>query len=302
MMSSPINEGTGIEGSTVRRASHEGLVTNDPRVLASEKRSADSRSTERFARLMGDAQLTAKPQPTTSTVKGHAEETSQHIEPGGGDNDHKTHNLTEIAVGDRGLHTSKLSRQAVAGPDARPGQHEALVVTGERTTDASLITKQSNDETAVDRNKVVMAGYLHGRGLPLDAVNDEQRGHTEPADLAAAVSADSFAMSIDPASAPSDAPPVAARTEIVELLEQMCSNLYVSGASETRESRILLAMDAALAGAAVELVRDGAFLKARLHARNEVALQLMLSQREQLHAVLEQASQLYVSVDVVEDE
>ena len=303
-MSSQINDGIRTEG-TARRGD-DGSVADDPRLIASGKRSVDPHTMEHFKRLLDSSQVTVRPKLATPAKNGGADEASQQVASNGSAGESKTHKASEPTVSNHGLRTSKLTEQVASGREAQIGQTGTLAPTGEHTTDTSVATRPADEGSAADdRNKRVMAGYLHGPGFQSDTgINEHfaKRVHIEPADAATLASADSFAMSVEPAMVTSDAAPLVARTEIVELLEQMCSNLYVSGTAESRESRILLLMDAALSGAAVELIRDGAFLKARLHARNETALQLMSAQRAQLHAVLEQASQLYVSVDVVEDE
>ena len=304
-MSTEMNDGIGFDGSGATRCNnHDDSLVSDPGRIACEKYSGDTRAVDHFIRLLNGAQERATPKLTTATVNG-SDDTSQSVQRSAGWNDTTVRPRIDPGVSNHGLRTSKLTGETVAGHESPSQLAVGSTVTGEHTTGTSFITKPPTEDASRDGNTLVMAGYLHGRGFQLDGASDERsssRAHVEPASIASLFSAESLAMSSEPAPTPSDAAALTERTEIVELLEQMCSNLYVSGTSESRESRILLAMDAALAGAAVELIRDGAFLRARLHARNEVALQLMSAQREQLHAVLEQASQLYVSVDVVENE
>jgi hypothetical protein len=95
----------------------------------------------------------------------------------------------------------------------------------------------------------------------------------------------------------------ATRTEeMTGLLQRYCSDLYVESTSSERGSRMLVMLDAALPGAAAELVREGAFLRVRLHAWNDAAFRVMSAQRHSLNVALGDATPLNVVVEVVREE
>jgi hypothetical protein len=107
------------------------------------------------------------------------------------------------------------------------------------------------------------------------------------------------------APAATDVAPVATAPtsdEITDLLQRVCSAIYVGEESSVTSARIVLALDTALPGATVEFIREGAFLQVRLHARNDTTFRLMSNQRDSLHAALGNATRLNVTVDVIRDE
>jgi hypothetical protein len=97
-------------------------------------------------------------------------------------------------------------------------------------------------------------------------------------------------------------PPQQTSEELPRLLQQLCSGLYADAEPSANNSRVVLNLDAALPGAAAELVRDGAFLRVRLRAGNDSALRLMSAQRESLAAALGDATPLNVEVEVLQNE
>ena len=98
------------------------------------------------------------------------------------------------------------------------------------------------------------------------------------------------------------APQTIANNDIADLLQRLCSAVYVGEESSPVSSRMMLALDAALPGAAVEFIRDGAFLQIRLLARNDSTFRLMSTRRDSLHATVADATRLNVTVEVVRDE
>ncbi len=88
--------------------------------------------------------------------------------------------------------------------------------------------------------------------------------------------------------------------ELSQLLQKLCSDVYVSSGDVAGKSRMYMALDSALPGAAVEFVRDGAFMYVRLHATNETAFRTMSLQRDALQDVLKKSTNLNVSVEVIQ--
>jgi hypothetical protein len=104
-----------------------------------------------------------------------------------------------------------------------------------------------------------------------------------------------------PTAAPAEAAaaPRGASDDFVALLLEQCSQMYVSNGADANSNRMLLDLGQTLPGSLVELARDGAFLRVRLHAADPQAGQLMDAQRERLVAALERSTRLSVVVDVV---
>ncbi len=92
----------------------------------------------------------------------------------------------------------------------------------------------------------------------------------------------------------------AAGDDFVALLQSHCARLYVAtGSQAAGPPRMLLELGQTLPGALVELAREGAFLRVRLHAGDPQAAELMDTQRARLISALERSTQLGVVVDVV---
>jgi hypothetical protein len=102
-----------------------------------------------------------------------------------------------------------------------------------------------------------------------------------------------------PAPADAAAAPRGASGDFIALLQSYCAQMYVSPGAEANNARMLLDLGQTLPGSLVELARDGAFLRVRLHAADAQAGQLMDAQRERLVAALERSTRLGVVVDVV---
>ncbi len=87
--------------------------------------------------------------------------------------------------------------------------------------------------------------------------------------------------------------------DFVALLLDQCAQMYVAQGADPNNARMLLDLGHTLPGSLVELARDGAFLRVRLHAADAQAGRLMEAQRERLVASLERSTRLGVVVDVV---
>jgi hypothetical protein len=114
---------------------------------------------------------------------------------------------------------------------------------------------------------------------------------------------DGSRLHVAPTAASPDASAVAAPRgadgDFVTLLLNQCSQMYVAPGADPNNARMLLDLGHTLPGSLVELARDGAFLRVRLHAADAQAGQLMDAQRERLVAALERSTRLGVVVDVV---
>jgi hypothetical protein len=99
-----------------------------------------------------------------------------------------------------------------------------------------------------------------------------------------------------------DDPPATSRTatnaELTQMLERMCSALYV-GEQSVGTQRVVMALDHVLPGAAAEIVREGVHLSIRLHARTEESFRSMSSQRDALMRALSSNGERRVEVSVV---
>jgi hypothetical protein len=102
-----------------------------------------------------------------------------------------------------------------------------------------------------------------------------------------------------PPEAAAAAAPRGASDDFVALLLDHCSQMYVAQSGDANNARMLLDLGQTLPGSLVELAREGAFLRVRLHAADPQAGQLMDAQRERLVAALERSTRLGVVVDVV---
>jgi hypothetical protein len=108
------------------------------------------------------------------------------------------------------------------------------------------------------------------------------------------------AVARDVASEPAkeQAPPRASGGELTQMLERMCSALYV-GDKSVGTQRLVMALDHVLPGAAAEIVREGVHLSIRLHARTEESYRSMSTQRDALVRALSGDGARSVAVSVV---
>ncbi|HKE93843.1 MAG TPA: hypothetical protein VKB34_06020 [Povalibacter sp.] len=86
-------------------------------------------------------------------------------------------------------------------------------------------------------------------------------------------------------------------TSLAPLLQSLCPTVFVG--QNATDTRMLITLDGSSAAAAVELVREGARLRVRLHARDDRALRLMVSGTDALNDALAAATSLSVHVEVV---
>jgi hypothetical protein len=101
---------------------------------------------------------------------------------------------------------------------------------------------------------------------------------------------------------PSGGAPVLDDHRLQALLQQLCSGVYIAAETSANGSRMLLALDAALPAASVELVRESTYLRVRLQARDDASLRSMAAQRDALQTALGDATHLQVSVEIVGQE
>jgi hypothetical protein len=86
--------------------------------------------------------------------------------------------------------------------------------------------------------------------------------------------------------------------ELTQMLERMCSALYV-GDKSVGTQRLVMALDHVLPGAAAEIVREGVHLSIRLQARTDESYRSMSAQRDQLIRALSGDGNRRVDVSVV---
>ena len=107
------------------------------------------------------------------------------------------------------------------------------------------------------------------------------------------------AVARDVASEPAkEQAPRASGGELTQMLERMCSALYVGDKSASTQ-RLVMALDHVLPGAAAEIVREGAHLSIRLHARTEESYRSMSTQRDALIRALSGDGARSVAVSVI---
>ena len=179
---------------------------------------------------------------------------------------------------------------------ATPGRSVADTQAGTTTSDptsgarfAALVNESPRDVSSPG----VSAGFPE-RGA------DKEFRHKAPEATVLPYFAYSTAAPVLASEAPVAAAP--ASDDVSELLQRLCSAIYVGEQSSVAGSRMVLALDAALPGASVEFIREGAFLQVRLRARNDTTFRLMSTQRDSLHTALGDVTRLNVTVDVIRDE
>ncbi len=109
-----------------------------------------------------------------------------------------------------------------------------------------------------------------------------------------------LAQMTSPFAAPA-APPARAGTDLVALLDRVCSAMYV-GEERFPGQRVVLALDSALPGAAAEIVREGARLRVRLYARTRAVYRLMSSQRDALVEALGARGKGWGEIEIIQGE
>ena len=191
------------------------------------------------------------------------------------------------APGMHPLAAATPGRTAAPASDAQAGAQNSDSASGARF--AALINESPREVSPPS----VSAGFPE-RGA------DKELRHKAPEATALPYFAYSAAAPVLANAAPATAAP--ASDDVSELLQRLCSAIYVGEQSSVASSRMVLALDAALPGASVEFIREGAFLQVRLHARNDTTFRLMSTQRDSLHAALGDVTRLNVTVDVIRDE
>jgi hypothetical protein len=100
-------------------------------------------------------------------------------------------------------------------------------------------------------------------------------------------------------SAPSSAP-ASPPSQLPALLRDWCKHLYVDSA--TLPSRVMLALDGALPLAAAEFIREGAYIRLRLHGRDDADRRFLASQTASLRTQLEATGSLEFSIEVASED
>jgi hypothetical protein len=159
---------------------------------------------------------------------------------------------------------------------------------------------QENREHAYRRLQGPLGSGVMGavaRDVAADLVKEPTRAPVDPSQLASTGSAWSQ-LAVATQIRDMTVPRGASAGELTQMLERMCSALYV-GEKSVGTQRLVMALDHVLPGAAAEIVREGAHLSIRLHARTEESYRLMSAQRDQLIRALNDDGNRRVDVSVV---
>lgn len=161
-------------------------------------------------------------------------------------------------------------------------------------------------QIATDRFSRAMGGAIQGARIPDLAREAAQNDHAYRrlhgslgGSAMGAVARDVWSQFSDTTQAHAPAPRATSDGELTQMLERMCSALYV-GDKSVGTQRVVMALDHVMPGAAAEIVREGVHLSIRLHARTEDSYRAMSSQRDALIRALNGDGQRHVDVSVVQ--
>jgi hypothetical protein len=141
-----------------------------------------------------------------------------------------------------------------------------------------------------------MSGVM--RDMLADSSQKTTRAHVEPTEIA--ISSSTWSQYAVATQARATAVPRGpGGAELTQMLERMCSALYV-GDKSVGTQRVVMALDHVMPGAAAEIVREGVHLSIRLHARSEESYRSMSSQRDALIRALNSSGESRVEVTVVQ--
>jgi hypothetical protein len=160
--------------------------------------------------------------------------------------------------------------------------------------------RQDNREQAYRRWQAPAGSGVMGavsQDMAADSSSESKRTHIEPAAIGFGGSGWTQLAVANQARGMA-APRSASGAELTQMLERMCSALYVGDKSVSTQ-RLVMALDHVLPGAAAEIVREGVHLSIRLHARTEESFRSMSSQRDELIRALNGNGERRVEVQVV---
>jgi hypothetical protein len=158
---------------------------------------------------------------------------------------------------------------------------------------------QENRDHAYRRLRGPLGGSVMdavARDMAADSTHEKTRAHVDPTEVA--ISNSVWSQLAVATHARAAAPRGASGAELMQMLERMCSALYV-GEKSVGTQRVVMALDHALPGAAAEIVRVGVHLSIRLHARTEESYRSMSAQRETLIRALNGGGERRIEVTVV---
>jgi hypothetical protein len=159
---------------------------------------------------------------------------------------------------------------------------------------------QENREYAYRRLSGTMGNSAMGalaKDIAEDSANAPARSHIDPTEVAISGPVLPQFTVATQARAMVASRPVSG-SELTQMLERMCSALYV-GEQSAGTQRVVMALDHVLPGAAAEIVREGVHLSIRLHARTEESYRSMASQRDALMRALSVNGERRVEVSIV---
>jgi hypothetical protein len=193
------------------------------------------------------------------------------------------------------LASDRFSRAMGDSPTVAPSSNERGTARGTPISDLTREAPQENREHAYRRLQGALgSGVMGAVAKDLSTGSADDRNPTQVASSASVWS--QFAVATQPRAM--SAPPRASGAELPQMLERMCSALYV-GDKSVGTQRVVMALDHVLPGAAAEIVREGVHLSVRLHARTEEAYRSMASQRDALIRALNGDGESRVDVSVV---
>lgn len=189
--------------------------------------------------------------------------------------------------------TDRFSRAMSESPETSTSQRG--LVSGAPIPNLTREAAQENSNHAYRRLHGPLGGSAMG-AVARDVASDSTNDRTPSQVVSASPVWSQFAAATrDRAMA---APAKASGAELTQMLERMCSALYV-GEKSVGTQRVVMGLDHVLPGAAAEIVREGVHLSIRLHARSEEAYRSMTSQREALMHALSGDGDRRVDVSVV---
>lgn len=163
----------------------------------------------------------------------------------------------------------------------------------------------SNAAAATDTSRPNGTGWVHGTAIPdltREARQDNRdyayRRLQDPMSTAVMSGVMREVASVTPQARETVATHKAPGAELTQMIERMCSALYV-GEQSVGSQRVVMALDHVLPGAAAEIVREGVHLSIRLHARTEESFRSMSAQHEALVRALSGDGDRRVDVSVV---
>ena len=189
--------------------------------------------------------------------------------------------------------TDRFSRAMSESPETSTARRE--LVSGAPIPNLTREAAQDNGAHAYRRLHGPVGGSAMG-AVARDVASDSTHDRSPTQVVSSSTLGSQFAIATQARAMAT--PARASGGELTQMLERMCSALYV-GEKSVGTQRVVMGLDHVLPGAAAEIVREGVHLSIRLHARSEEAYRSMTSQREALMRALNGEGDRRVDVSVV---